>query len=632
MANHCPKCPAESISGAHLSYSALDGVRAIRLLQLHPGKPTDDIECTIVYSSLNGGKGKQVRYTALSYVWGDQALPQPTILCNGALFHVTSNLEAALRTLRREDEQKILWVDQICINQTDLDERCSQVQIIGHIYKEADETIGWLGVASEDSSVAIASASTLKGRMEEILKELGDDPNQYFLKFAVPRPHAQGLFVLIGLGAANLEWISLMHLFEQPWFSRVWIIQEVMLSRKLILQWGSDDISWEEISELVETLEEKSNFVLKVKIFKSSSSQGALAMISKVAGFQKKDNIALKDLLGLSMAHHATDPRDRVYALLGLIKNSNRYGLIPNYKVPVCSVFHSVTRAIFAEEQSLRILVATHQSPLDQKLTDLASWCPDWSISERPLASRFMAGWGQFNADGGATINRGWDTDPTTLSLRGSIVDSLNDKRVYFDPPLADLFDETLEFELRNLQHHMHQLAILLVSCRQLNYQTTSQGEPTLEVAKNVSFWRAMVGGLDGSGKLATNVYSQYYEDYQEYVQCVGNCSIWDDINIFLESWSLERKRAVVWYSRCVLEAGNERQFIVTESGRLGWAPKWADSGDQVAILAGSRLPCVIRQCGKNRWKFIGSCYIDGIMLGEAISQGEYKEEGITLF
>ena len=226
MENHCPKCPADSISGAHLLYSALDGVRAIRLLQLHPGKPTDDIECTIVYSSLNDGKGKHVGYAALSYVWGDQALLQPTILCNGVLFHVTSNLEAALRAPRREYEQRTLWVDQICINQGDLGERCSQVQIIGHIYEEADETIGWLGETSEDSSVAIDFARTLKARIEEILKELGDDPKapQFFLKFPVPLPFARGYFILVGLSAANADWISLMNLFDRPWFSRCQLV------------------------------------------------------------------------------------------------------------------------------------------------------------------------------------------------------------------------------------------------------------------------------------------------------------------------------------------------------------------------------------------------------------------------
>jgi Heterokaryon incompatibility protein (HET) len=123
MANYCPKCPADSNSGAHLVYSTLDGDRAIRLLQLHPGEPTDDIECTLIGSSLSTSKGKQVGYTALSYVWGDQALPQPTILCNGAILHITSNLGAALRTLRREEEQRTLWIDQICINQADLKER-----------------------------------------------------------------------------------------------------------------------------------------------------------------------------------------------------------------------------------------------------------------------------------------------------------------------------------------------------------------------------------------------------------------------------------------------------------------------------------------------------------------------------
>ncbi|XP_014559834.1 hypothetical protein COCVIDRAFT_43910, partial [Bipolaris victoriae FI3] len=118
----------------------------IRLIRLHPGGFNDCIRCTIYHASIPENP-PQAEYIALSYVWGDPRKTEPIRL--GADFYksfqITTNLYTALRYLRDRDSERILWVDAICINQSDEEERFSQVRKMGFVYKMAAEVRIWLG-------------------------------------------------------------------------------------------------------------------------------------------------------------------------------------------------------------------------------------------------------------------------------------------------------------------------------------------------------------------------------------------------------------------------------------------------------------------------------------------------------
>src|SRR2546430_2351964 len=114
-------------------------------------------------------------YEALSYAWGDPNIRQP-ISVNGKMMRVTSNLYSALRTLRKADEDRVFWVDALCINQDDVQERSKQVQRILAIYKRAKQTIMWLGDANRSSDRAI-----------DLLEKLGGSAEQ-FDSFTWPEP------------------------------------------------------------------------------------------------------------------------------------------------------------------------------------------------------------------------------------------------------------------------------------------------------------------------------------------------------------------------------------------------------------------------------------------------------------
>jgi len=116
----------------------------IRLLELAPGGPDDELIATLSTASLESSPP----YEALSYVWGDMTTPR-SIRLQSSSFAITKNLEVALRGLRKVDQARTLWVDAICIDQDDLLERQAQVQLMKRIYSRSSRVLTWLGEEEE---------------------------------------------------------------------------------------------------------------------------------------------------------------------------------------------------------------------------------------------------------------------------------------------------------------------------------------------------------------------------------------------------------------------------------------------------------------------------------------------------
>ncbi|KAK0644445.1 heterokaryon incompatibility, partial [Cercophora newfieldiana] len=93
-------------------------------------------------------------YVALSYVWGDSALRKPIFVGTKQL-QVTENLESALNHFAEDDKTVIIWVDALCINQSDDVEKGVQVNRMGGIYRSAAAVLVWLGPAADESDLAL---------------------------------------------------------------------------------------------------------------------------------------------------------------------------------------------------------------------------------------------------------------------------------------------------------------------------------------------------------------------------------------------------------------------------------------------------------------------------------------------
>ncbi|KAK7964336.1 hypothetical protein PG988_011310 [Apiospora saccharicola] len=257
-----------------------------RILILHPGAFEDPICGDLLIVDL---PSKQP-YEALSYTWGDESgdsTPCRTIQLGGRPFHVTANCENALRRLRRISSPRYLWVDAICVDQNNTEEKGHQVQLMPNIYSGAQTVLVYVGEAADGS--------------DEFLASIGAD------RLTADYPTARTVR-------------PLNTFFARRYFHRVWVLQEVALARKAELICGTFSISW-------------------------PSFKAGLGDWVKYAVYQPPvlepdhraytDPRRLVDMMNLASRCECLDPRDKVYGTLGLFPHTAGRAIVPNYNLSV---------------------------------------------------------------------------------------------------------------------------------------------------------------------------------------------------------------------------------------------------------------------------------------------------------
>jgi hypothetical protein len=207
---------------AHI-YQRLADVNEIRLLHLLPGVGEDLIVCQMLHSRFLD----KVHYEALSYMWGTQDSPQ-CIRLNGTVVEVRNNLWQALKHIRHTDTVRIIWVDALCINQHDINERNHQVAQMGRVYESATGVMAWLGLSTDSSDIATRYLS----KMAPNFRELGETDKDEW-----PRGHKTPL-------PDRHEIVALSSFCNREYWSRLWIIQELVVASKITLYCGIWTCSW----------------------------------------------------------------------------------------------------------------------------------------------------------------------------------------------------------------------------------------------------------------------------------------------------------------------------------------------------------------------------------------------------
>jgi hypothetical protein len=255
----------------------------IRAVRLHPRRWRTDpmIICDIITLDLNTGPW----YEALSYEWGNPSTStRYTILLNNKSIVVRENLWWALYELRDAHQPRTLWIDAICINQSDVHERNCQVSRMGDIYSQAARVVAWIGQANFESSHAICT----------------------------PWHH-------------RCKWEALRSLCSRSYWSRLWIVQEVLLASELHIQCGSLSFQWEELSNVFHDLRQVSTVSCPsfIKLSVVSSVPFRLDMRRKkhqmaVLANNNDDLLPLLDLVDLFKNALCFDDRDKIFGLRSL--------------------------------------------------------------------------------------------------------------------------------------------------------------------------------------------------------------------------------------------------------------------------------------------------------------------------
>lgn len=393
-------------------YESIPSERTIRILDLLPSRETEGLACRLRLVDIDHAPP----YSAISYVWGEST-SKGSLVCQGQPLEITSNLSNVLHQLRDKYENKYLWADAICIDQSNVAERSQQVSLMGDIYKKASEVFVWLG--PEDSS----TESSFMG-LEMTVKMMVTNP-QFVEDYGGYSASDLAAFDDLKPGERSVT-LEILDLFDRPWFSRVWVLQEVGMASKVTVLCGSQFIDWNYIGTVAMFFKKKEKLLLE----HLNRAAAASKVFHLFMTFQK-DYEAIRNkflyVLDNARPYQATDPRDKVYALLahGTAQTGRGKPFIePDYSKSLITVYRDLALRMIDSDKSLEVLSAVQHDPSKEVIEDtFPSWVPRWDqyYSCRMLGrytDKHLAGG---NSEAVVTIK----DDPDVLKVQGILFDTV---------------------------------------------------------------------------------------------------------------------------------------------------------------------------------------------------------------
>jgi len=303
-----------------------DPSRNVRIIEILPslGSSNDRIEVRL--HQIQPRENKEV-YNALSWCWRaykDDAGAEAIIhIHHNELkyeFKVSKNLADALKMLRAKPGRvRRVWVDWICIDQKNVEERNNQVQLMSTIYGAADQVFIWLGQHSHDSEIAFQFIPNLLeiDRFPSLVR----DPNNHN------------------------KWKALKELMMRDWFSRRWIIQEIALASRARILCGTNDLDWKDFADAIslfnlyetethaisEIMMGQSDYVYQPDYFGSIPALGAARLVEvtdnlfEPGGGKSPNRVrqqSLEYLVSTFTPFNASEARDTIYAILAIARDS----------------------------------------------------------------------------------------------------------------------------------------------------------------------------------------------------------------------------------------------------------------------------------------------------------------------
>ncbi|CZR67011.1 uncharacterized protein PAC_16910 [Phialocephala subalpina] len=367
--------------------------RDLRLVRIEHGQEDEPPSCSIVVFSPEPHQPHYYwypKYEALSYTWGDASIKFPMFL-NGKLFMATRNLERALRSLRcttieARESQLLLWIDALCINQEDADERDDQVRRMKTIYQRAARVLVWLGDYFEPSdaliNLGLSESSILNGSEELIqsyssnvqlligrLWDIFSSQERYWASVAL----FQHIFDRWMDEHEIQTWILLARLFHRSWFERL-KISVAAASQQAVILWGRTRIGWPELEGAARYILRPGSILPAPHISKLFPRMGA-HRVTQVAlsSMLNVDTENIITVLHNTQGAMCTDPRDRLFAILGIVDASEASDVEIDYSLPVQDVYCNWAQKRIQRVGGLDILNACANSALH----GLPSWVPD---------------------------------------------------------------------------------------------------------------------------------------------------------------------------------------------------------------------------------------------------------------
>ncbi|KAF2168322.1 hypothetical protein M409DRAFT_21759 [Zasmidium cellare ATCC 36951] len=391
--------------------------RQIRLLEVQPGAFDEPLRCSLRIATL--GTFRRPRYETISYCWGDSTRQTP-IAVDGTAINVPQSSSDAIRRARVAERPRTIWIDAVCINQTDLEEKTSQVGMMGTVYQRSIGNLVYLG--EDVDRVAPAVVETF--RHAKPFYENGAD---------VFEVAAEESF----LTKDGMDRVG--NVFALPWFTRLWVVQEAALSPHNTCIWGNSEF------DLVDAVTVAVGGFMRLLQLEECPGREhfqrlgkALELYQALNQAEQRDTIRWQDFNRIAIASTATDPRDHVFALTGFLQHVNRLRSLPallhtDYRKSVREVYRDCTRASLHENEDDLLANVCHSSANDLLEVETPSWAVSWNRPEaygELINSQGDAGWTCHFREriiGAFPVERRLEfsdvvSDPDSLVVKGYIV------------------------------------------------------------------------------------------------------------------------------------------------------------------------------------------------------------------
>lgn len=327
-------------------------------MELFPGEQSAELRCQLVDCPVRNAPA----YRALSYVWGDLEMSRQ-IKCDDLLLPIRENLYAALLELRSKTNIVLLWVDAISIDQSNIQERSHQVKMMAQIFKLAELVYLWLGVFPDDTNLAMNK------------KAWAND---------VPQLNA----------FTYHEHKTWNHIVSKEWFRRTWIVQECCLAREIIVLYGHHSISWAWLVSFARHRPVRRDPRIYSRFDSPQEHLRPIIELNRLRGkVQGGARLPLLELLQLTRDRESSDPKDKVYAGLGMLKPAVVKSLSQvDYSLSVEDLYARTARDCILGSSSLRVLTDVYHTSKSLMSSKLRSWAPDWRTARPPIYGKSNKG------------------------------------------------------------------------------------------------------------------------------------------------------------------------------------------------------------------------------------------------
>ncbi|KAL0931498.1 heterokaryon incompatibility protein [Colletotrichum truncatum] len=585
-----------------------------RLLTLEPSdQPTNPLICHLQAQEMS----RAGSYEALSYVWGD-VKTQKTILINDKPFIIREGLYNALIALRSDFEPKRLWVDAICINQGSVHERNCQVRQMNKIYAGAKRVNVWLGRSSAATDRGIEFLKSFENISTDGWGVHDSESAKVETYWSLFGPFIEGLRQ--GVLSPNLH--DALQLLEKPWWRRMWTLQESVLCRYVTCWCGQKSLPlscfWNFAWFIYLSLNygHWSGHPIDASIpWKTAIWVGRLGRM-----VAKDGKIPLLVALEASWNRAASDPRDKIIGLLGLVDQSS--GLALEYGWAVEKVYRKGFAAVLRETKNLSPLGLLSEFSFKRNPM-LPSWVPDFEIhstsGSNDLASLSKSIWSKGNFIMKNSLITGEDhrvitteEDDSILVVEGISIDVVLE--IGKTAPGWNPLDPAHGFVGNPWKEKMREVLMEWRKMIPLSDKNYSTGEPQVD-----AFWRTVLTDLQQGGALgAQRLKAQDLELLSELESHEG-------MENLLLTWE-DPKKPDARQLR-LLEQQN-RRFFITSKGYFGLGHPSLQPGDTVCTLKGGDVIYGLRATENGRWIYVGEGYLHGVMDGEitkAATLGEYS-------